>query len=108
MVTLYNTTLICAFSGETDDNVNRIIQGQKDTPLNDNGPDQARQLGGFFLKQDQKFDLVFASDLKRTRETASLALGPICVDFTLEKRIRERVSSISLTDKLPRSAFDLI
>ena len=49
--------------GETQENREGIIQGQKDTELNEVGLKQARLLGEAL--KDVKFSLGFSSDLKR-------------------------------------------
>lgn len=59
--------------GETDENVNGIIQGQKDTVLNDTGRAQSK-LAGEALRE-VKFDIALTSDLKRATEVRRLS-GP--------------------------------
>lgn len=56
--------------GETDHNVNKLIQGHLDTELNENGMDQARKMGNKL--SEIEFDNVFSSDLKRAHKTAQL------------------------------------
>ncbi len=51
------------FSGETDQNKARVLQGQIDTDLNNLGIEQAKLAGKALAAE--KFDLVYASDLKR-------------------------------------------
>lgn len=58
--------------GQTDENINGIIQGQLDTLLNQVGIDQAQRVGEA-LKCVQ-FDLVYSSDLKRAYDTAQLVV----------------------------------
>ena len=58
--------------GQTQGNVNRIVEGITDTPLNDNGMHQA-YLAGKWLK-DEKFDFVLTSDLKRCNKTTAIIL----------------------------------
>ena len=58
------------FSGETDGNAKHLLQGHTDTPLNENGRQQARKAGQWL--KDQKYDQVYASDLSRAFETATI------------------------------------
>jgi broad specificity phosphatase PhoE len=58
--------------GQTQGNVNRIVEGITDSPLNDNGMHQA-QFAGEYLKYEN-FDCVLASDLKRCKQTAAIIL----------------------------------
>lgn len=69
--------LTLARHGETDVNKARNIQGGNgDSPLNDTGREQARELAKKLKKQ--KFDVIVSSDLARSVETARIlseALG---------------------------------
>lgn len=56
--------------GQTDWNINEIIQGQKDTELNHTGILQAESLKEEFNKLD--IDLIMCSPLKRTKKTAEI------------------------------------
>ena len=56
--------------GQTDGYVKRLVDGITDTPLNNNGRHQAK-CAGEWLK-NEAFDRVYASDLKRASETASI------------------------------------
>jgi broad specificity phosphatase PhoE len=53
--------------GETDANVNGIVQGWLDTDLNDNGKAQARKAAEQF---GENIDAIYSSDLKRATQTA--------------------------------------
>ena len=68
------TEFIVVRHGETDANVNGILQGQSDTQLNERGIRQAEQVAGR-LKNDH-FDFIFSSDLARAMETARLIAEP--------------------------------
>jgi len=65
-------TLVILRHGETDYNVQKLMTGQRDIPLNDTGIAQAKEAGrvlaGF------SFDKVYASHLSRAFNTAALAL----------------------------------
>ena len=56
--------------GQTSGNSNRLVEGITDTPLNENGLSQAN-LAGEWL-QDEIFDIVYTSTLKRAKQTASI------------------------------------
>ncbi|MDP4011710.1 MAG: histidine phosphatase family protein [Candidatus Roizmanbacteria bacterium] len=74
--------------GETDGNVRRIIQGQKDFPLNDKGVDQAK-IRAQVLKKVH-FDLTFSSDLVRAHKTAQIIALEHDLIVTTTKVLRER------------------
>ena len=59
--------------GETDWNAQRRVQGQTDTPLNATGRQQAAKLAD--LLKGVRLDMVYASDLSRSRDTAEIARG---------------------------------
>ncbi|AEY98238.1 FAFR554Wp [Eremothecium gossypii FDAG1] len=61
--------------GQTDENVNKIIQGHKDTALNAVGMQQAEQLGRFLKMHGVQFERVVCSDLRRCRETIAQVLA---------------------------------
>ena len=65
-------TLTVVRHGQTDGNVNRLCEGVTDTPLNINGSSQAKAAG--VRLRSETFDFVFASDLKRASETASIII----------------------------------
>lgn len=79
--------LIFLRHGETDWNVESRLQGQRDTPLNARGRDQAAAvgrtmrdfLGGHGAPEAAGFDFV-ASPLERTRETMELARAQMGLD----------------------------
>lgn len=58
--------------GQTDHNLNRIVQGWSDNPLNAHGETQAIQLGHFLKEQKTVFDLIVSSPLGRTLKTAEI------------------------------------
>ena len=68
--------------GQTDWNIERKYQGQKDIPLNNNGKTQAF-LVAERLSQEIQIDAIYSSDLMRARETAE----EIAKRFNLEVRI---------------------
>ena len=82
------TTFYIVRHGETEANVQKIIQGQKDYPLNKNGEqqaiDRARSL------RQVKFDAVFSSDLMRASRTAEIIALEKRLTVTTTKALRER------------------
>lgn len=73
---------------ETENNVNKIIQGHLDSPLTKNGEEQARALANEF--KDVKFDLVFSSDLLRAKRTAEVITLEKNLAVETTKLLRER------------------
>jgi broad specificity phosphatase PhoE len=72
--------------GETDWNRDGRWQGQSDTPLNESGRRQARELA----EQLDGVDIVYSSDLARARETAEILAGHLGLEVRLDSRLRER------------------
>ncbi|MBO4631707.1 MAG: histidine phosphatase family protein, partial [Lentisphaeria bacterium] len=68
------TEFIVVRHGETEANLQGILQGQSDTELNPLGIRQA-ELVAERLKKEH-FDLIFSSDLSRTMNTARLIAEP--------------------------------
>lgn len=73
--------------GETDDNTRRVLQGQKDNVLNENGKNQAREAGREL--EGIVFDRIYVSPLIRAIQTAELATGRDRKEFIVEERIKE-------------------
>lgn len=73
--------------GETDDNTKRVLQGQKDNPLNENGRKQAEEAR--FELEGITFDKIYVSPLIRAVQTAELATGRDREEFIIEERIKE-------------------
>ena len=68
--------------GESQGNIEGILQGQNDFPLTERGREQAHALAKRWVKEKRKFDYVISSPLGRAHETAEIitkALG-ISVD----------------------------
>jgi 2,3-bisphosphoglycerate-dependent phosphoglycerate mutase len=83
--------LILVRHGETEENAKKIIQGQTDNSLNENGRAQAKEVGRQ-LKGKYKIDIVFCSPLKRCQETLEEILsecsidGEICMSCLIKER----------------------
>ena len=81
------TTLILVRHGETDWNRSGRWQGHADAPLNDRGRDQARALADELL--DAHVAAVYASDLRRARETAEIIADRLGRPVEIDPRLRE-------------------
>ena len=82
------TTLYLVRHGETVDNANQIMQGQTQGQLNDNGIKQAQQFSNEW--KDKPIDVVIASDLKRSIDTARIIAGPHHLEVITTPLLRER------------------
>jgi broad specificity phosphatase PhoE len=82
------TTIYIVRHGETEGNVQGMIQGQKDSPLTMLGEEQATALGKELSLIH--FDEVFASDLGRTTRTAELIVLERKLAVKTTKILRER------------------
>lgn len=74
--------------GETDWNVAKRIQGQRDIPLNDTGRSQALALALNAAHYD--FSALYSSDLQRARETASRIAERRGLEVHALPQLRER------------------
>ena len=83
-----DTILYLARHGETVDNANQIMQGQTQGELNENGLRQARELSEQWKNRD--IDIVMASDLKRSVDTASVIAAPHGLEVVTTPLLRER------------------
>ena len=86
--------------GQTDSNLNKILQGHKDTELNATGREQASKLGEYLSKErDIHFDKIYSSDLQRCQQT---------VDSMLQHfEDRDRIEIVT-TDKLRERCMGVI
>ncbi|XP_033096670.1 fructose-2,6-bisphosphatase TIGAR-like [Anneissia japonica] len=76
--------------GETQSNRDKIIQGQLDVPLSEEGECQAIHAGMYL--RDVAFNKAFVSDLKRTMQTAEIIKANSLKQFNIHQdvRLRER------------------
>ena len=64
--------------GETQDNIDRVLQGHRDTNLTPKGLREAEILGEKIKDQQQHIDAIYRSDLKRMIQT----IEPILENFS--------------------------
>ena len=83
-----DTILYLARHGETVDNANQIMQGQTQGELNENGLRQAQELSAQW--KDYDIDIVMASDLKRSVDTAAIIAAPHGLEVVMTPLLRER------------------
>jgi broad specificity phosphatase PhoE len=82
--------ILLARHGETDDNVPPLrFQGQRDTPLNDAGRAQARELAERVAALDPPVASLWCSDLSRAVETAEIVGARIGLTPRPDARLRE-------------------
>lgn len=74
--------------GETIDNAHQIMQGQKQGELNEKGLRQAREFRDQW--EHREIDVVLASDLKRSIDTASIIAAPHGLEVVTTPLLRER------------------
>lgn len=76
--------------GQTDSNLNGIIQGQSlDAPLNEEGIKQAKRIGSFLKDKDHLIDRIISSDLIRAYQTAEIIGEILGVGIETDVRLRE-------------------
>lgn len=72
---------------ETDWNVEHRLQGHSETPLNNHGREQARELAEKLKKEG--ITLIYSSNLKRATETADILNKVLRVPIKFDERLRE-------------------
>lgn len=81
--------ILLARHGETDDNMVGRFQGHSDTPLNDRGRAQARELAERLAAHDPPIGSLWCSDLSRARETAEIVGARLGLTARVDPRLRE-------------------
>jgi len=81
-------TLYIVRHGETNENLNHVIQGQTDSSLNETGKQQAKNISEKL--KNIKFDNIFSSDLSRAKETADIIAINRQIAIQTTKSLRER------------------
>jgi len=87
-VTKMNTEIFLIRHGETIWNTKKLIQGQLDSPLTDNGIYQSNLLAQRMEKINP--DIIYTSDLKRAVDTANIINQHINKDIIEISGVRER------------------
>lgn len=80
--------LYIARHGQTEENVQRILQGQMPGHLTPEGISQAEQLSKKLSQEE--FDFIVSSDLQRAIDTTRIIAQPHGGHFALEPLLRER------------------
>jgi 2,3-bisphosphoglycerate-dependent phosphoglycerate mutase len=90
--TTFGIELVVVRHGETEWNRQKRAQGHKDIELNAAGIEQARRAA--MILQNEKFDAVYTSDLKRANDTGKIIVKQLNAvpsgGFFKDKRIREK------------------
>jgi broad specificity phosphatase PhoE len=82
--------VLLARHGQTDDNLPPLrFQGFRDTPLNDTGRAQARELASQVAARPDRVASLWSSDLSRAHETADIVGARIGLQPRLDPRLRE-------------------
>lgn len=82
--------VLLARHGQTNDNLEPLrFQGFTDTPLNDTGRAQARELAARVAALADPIKALWTSDLSRARETAEIVGAEIGLEPRLDPRLRE-------------------
>lgn len=81
------TKIMYFVHGTTTDNAAKLCSGWKEAMLNDLGREQAENLGNVSRKREDKFDVIFTSDLKRAIESSNIAFPNI--EKITDGRLRE-------------------
>lgn len=84
-----STKLLLIRHGETDDNHNRVFQGQGGRGLNDRGRDQSARLAARLAHARIKLDVLYCSDLDRARETAEIVGRDVGLTPVADAALRE-------------------
>jgi probable phosphoglycerate mutase len=80
--------ILLARHGETDDNVPpQRVQGWIDTPLNDAGRSQARELAE--AVRSRGLAVLYSSHLARARETAEIVAADLGLELVVDERLAE-------------------
>lgn len=75
--------------GETDWNVSSRIQGQTDTPLNETGVRQAKELAERLLEEKPEIAKIYTSRQKRAYQTAKIAAEKLQAEVVVKDGLEE-------------------
>ncbi|MDR2686749.1 MAG: histidine phosphatase family protein, partial [Oscillospiraceae bacterium] len=82
-------TLLYLRHGQTDWNARDLVQGRTDIPLNETGRAQARARATELIGYRPPVDVIYASPLKRARETAEIIQSALGVPLYFDNRLME-------------------
>jgi probable phosphoglycerate mutase len=83
------TTLVLVRHGETSANTDGIWHGSTDTPLTERGHAQARCVAARLARECADAVAVYASDLRRARDTAAAIAQALDLELRTERGLRE-------------------
>jgi len=83
-------TLLYLRHGQTDWNARNLFQGRTDIPLNETGREQARAQAAALIGHEPPVEVIYASPLKRARETAEIVQNALDVPLHFDERLIER------------------
>jgi broad specificity phosphatase PhoE len=86
------STIYIVRHGETEHNINEIIQGQIDSPLTEKGKKQAKARAEDL--KNMHFDAIFSSDLGRTVQTSQILKINRQLEINTTKLLREKFFGI--------------
>jgi len=70
--------------GQTDYNLNGLVQGRINIPLNQKGREQALELGQILAKENKHFDAILSSPLSRALETSYIVSKELNMNQPIE------------------------
>jgi len=82
-------TLLFLRHGQTDWNAQNRVQGRTDVPLNETGREQARERAAELLAHQPTVEVIYASPMKRARETAEIIQKALGVPLRFDDRLVE-------------------
>jgi len=82
-------TLLYLRHGQTDWNARNLVQGRTDIPLNETGREQARERAAELVSHQPPVEIIYASPMKRARETAEIVQEALGVPLRFDDRLIE-------------------
>ena len=87
--------------GQTNYNLENLIQGCSDIPLNETGRRQAEEVGQLLRDKNITWDMIYCSPLDRAQTTCEIATGVPRSQYIVDKRLREiEVGALAHTSML--------
>ena len=75
--------------GQTNYNLQSLIQGNNDIPLNETGMKQAEETRDLLRSHGITYDLIYCSPLDRALTTCEIVSGKKRSEFIVDKRLEE-------------------